>query len=106
MPCTAHRSSMITQASGSGHLLGGNSLGSRGGCAFLEAVRASEFLAKPLHATGGVHELLLTCKERMASAANIHRNAGQRAPRGKRISASAVHIADLIFRVSFLFHDN
>jgi len=106
MPGTAHRSSMITQAGGSGHLLGGNSLGSRGGRAFLEAVGAAEFLAKPLHAAGGVDKLLLACKKRMASAANIHRNAGQSAARGKRISASAMHIADLIFRVGFLFHDN
>src|SRR3982750_1783795 len=79
-------------------------LASRRGGRLLEAVRAAELLAEPLHAAGGVDELLLAGEERVALAADVHVDLGRRAAGGERVPAGAVHCAGLITGVDLSFH--
>src|SRR3982751_6613140 len=64
---------------------GGRSAGLAGG--LLEAVGAAELLAEPLHAAGGVDELLLAGEERVALAADVDVDLRRRAAGGERIPA-------------------
>src|SRR5688572_7153009 len=70
----------------------------------LEAVRPAELLAEPLHAAGGVDELLLAGEERVALATDVDRDLGQRAAGRERVAARAVGGAGLITRVNLGFH--
>src|SRR3954469_18897203 len=72
----------------------------------LEAVGPAELLAEPLHAAGGVDELLLAGEERVAIAANVDRQLLLRAAGLKRVAACAVNGADLVLGVNLLFHGN
>jgi hypothetical protein len=78
--------------------------GSRRRGGLLEAVSAAELLAEPFHAAGGVDELLFAGKERVAGAANIHVDLGDRASRGEGVSARTVNVANLISRMSLGLH--
>src|SRR4051812_39290483 len=79
--------------------------GGRGrGGGLLEAVRAAEFLAEPLHAAGSVDELLLAREERVAGRADIDVDLRQHAARLERVAAGAVDVANLVFRVGLVFH--
>ena len=71
----------------------------------MEAIGAAELLAEAFHAAGGVDELLLASKERVALIADIDVNPAAGAAGGKRVTASAVNGTSLITGVDFFFHD-
>jgi hypothetical protein len=70
----------------------------------LKAVGAAELLAEAFYPPGGVNELLLAGKERMALAANIDANAGNRAAGHEGISAGTVNRTGLITRMNLALH--
>ena len=80
--------------------------GRRGGAAgrLLEAVRAAELLAEPLHAAGGVDEFLLAREERVAIAANVDVDLRQRAARRERVATCAVNATGLVTGVDLGLH--
>src|SRR3954470_14116290 len=81
---------------------GGRRAGLAGG--LLEAVGPAELLAEPLHAAGGVDELLLAGEERVALAANIDVDLRRRAAGRERVPAGTVHSAGLITGMDLGFH--
>src|SRR5690349_11807722 len=86
-------------------LLAGARGGRRGHAGgLLEAVGAAELLAEPLHAAGGVDELLLAREERVAVAADVDRQPALRAAGRERVAAGAMHGADLVLGVDLLLH--
>src|SRR5687768_11197454 len=76
----------------------------RGRGSLLEAVGPAELLAEPLHAAGGVDELLLAGEERVALAADVDVDLRRRAAGGELVAAGAVHGAGLITGVDLRFH--
>src|ERR1700761_4294712 len=89
---------------GSGLRGGGGGLGRAAG--LLEAVRPAELLAEPLHAAGGIHELLLAREERVATRADIHVQLRLRAAGHEFVAASTADVTGDILRVNFGFHDD
>ena len=57
-----------------------------------------------LNTTAALSELLLTCKERMASGADIGSDLGLCGPRHERIAACASNFTFLVLRMDSLFH--
>src|SRR5450432_2364716 len=74
------------------------------GRSLLKTVGSAEFFAKSFDPARGIDEFLLAGEKLMTRRTNVHRNLRQRAPRDKRVAASAVHIAGLIFWMNFSFH--
>src|SRR5207253_5482406 len=70
----------------------------------LETIRPAELLAEPLHAAGGVDELLLAREKRMASRADVDVDLRGRAASDEGIPARAVHVAGHVFGMNFGFH--
>ena len=79
-------------------------LGGLGGLGFA-GIALGVFAAEALDAAGGIHELLLAGKERMAGGANFYADVALMGGTGyKGIAASAMHADFTIVRMSRCFH--
>lgn len=69
-----------------------------------QRLAASVFLLELLDTAGGIHQLLLTGKERVAGAADLDVDFFFHRARFKNAAASAGHFGNLVVGVNFFFH--
>ena len=62
------------------------------------------FSAEPLNASGGVYQLLLACKERMAGGTNFNFHVLDGGTRLNHITAGAGNLRYVVFRMNLILH--
>jgi hypothetical protein len=66
--------------------------------------RLAVLLAEPLHAPGGVNQLLLAGVERVAHRADVERDIGERGTRLEGVAAGALHVGGGVGRMDIGLH--